>query len=101
MAVTRTVQGTYQVEFPLGKVIYHSTHALGFLRIAPHSLALVEFVSAVGDGGRVAIVSHEAKEIARTKDTYTSLERVAWSPSGDEVRFAGTIEQGCADSIQA
>ncbi len=101
MAVIRAVQGAYQVEFPVGKVIYRSTHPLGFLRIAPsaNSLALIEFISAAGDGGRVVIVGHDAKEIARTKEIYTSLEGVAWSPSGDEAWFAGTIEQGWADSI--
>jgi len=45
MAVIRQVGGKYRVEFPHGKVLYESTHPLGYLRIAPHgnAVAFVEF----------------------------------------------------------
>jgi hypothetical protein len=46
MAVIRQVGGKYRVEFPHGKVLYESTHPLGYLRIAPHNNA-VAFVDLV------------------------------------------------------
>lgn len=101
MAAVRLVQGQYQVEFPLGKIIYRSNHPLAFLRIAPDrkSLALIELFTAVGDGGWLLVIGRDGKQIFRTKEVANSNEGVAWSPNGNEVWVAATYENGWADTI--
>jgi serine/threonine protein kinase len=101
MAVLRALRGRYQIEFPLGKTIYESTHPLGYLRLSPNgkSIAFAEFVTADGDGGKVVVIDAAGKEILRSHDPYNSLEGIAWSPSTQEVWVAGTFDQGWADAV--
>jgi eukaryotic-like serine/threonine-protein kinase len=100
MAVIRQVEGRYRVEFPLGKVIYESDHALGYLRVAPggNAVAFAEFLAVDGDAGWAVAVRRDRKELLRSP-LYVSLEGVAWAPSGNEVWTAATLTQGWADAI--
>lgn len=102
MAVIRQVGGKYRVEFPLGKVLYESDRALGYLRIAPrgNAVAFAEFLAVDGDAGWAVAVDRNAKELIRSK-LFVSLEGVAWPPSGDEVWAAATQTKGWADAIHA
>jgi hypothetical protein len=102
MAVIRQAGGKYRVEFPRGKVLYESYHALGYLRIAPDrkSVAFAEFVAADGDAGWVIAVDRSAKEVIHS-EVYVSVEGLAWPPSGDEVWVAATTTEGWADAIHA
>jgi eukaryotic-like serine/threonine-protein kinase len=89
MAVIRQVGGKYRVEFPYGKVLYESTHPLGYLRIAPHdhAVAFGQFTSVDGDAGWVVSV------------TFVSLEGLAWAPSGKEVWTGATLTEGWANEV--
>ena len=100
MAVVRRAAGKYHVEFPRGKTIYEGGHALGNLRISPDAktIAFTEFFSLDGDGGWVVVVDRNGKELVRSKD-FTSLEGLAWPPSGREVWVAGTRTSGWADAV--
>lgn len=100
MAVIRQVEGKYRVEFPLGKVLFESDHALGYLRVAPggKAVAFAEFLAVDGDAGWVVAVDRDKKEIERSP-LYISVEGVAWAPSGDEVWTAATQTEGWADAI--
>lgn len=102
MAVIRQVGGKYRVEFPLGKVLYESDRALGYLRIAPrgNAVAFAEFEAVDGDAGWVVAVDRNGKELIRSK-TFISVEGVAWPPSGEEVWAAATETEGWANAIYA
>ena len=71
------------------------------MRISPDSsaLAIIEFVTAAGNGGNVVILDRNGKELTRTRVTNNSTEGLAWSPSGAEIWYAGAIEQGWSDTI--
>jgi len=88
------------VEFPRGTTLYEGGHALGYLRISPdaNAVAFTEFFGLDGDGGKVVIVDSHGKELLRSKDL-TSIEGLAWSPSGKEVWVAATRTAGWADAI--
>ncbi len=100
MAVLRQVAGKYRVEFPRGKVLYESDHALGYLRIAPRGIAVAfgEFIAVDGDAGWVVAIDRSGKKFIRSP-LFVSLEGVAWAPSGEEVWAAATETQGWADAI--
>jgi hypothetical protein len=102
MAVIRQAGGKYRVEFPRGKVLYESYHALGYLRIAPDSksVAFAEFVAADGDAGWIIAVDRSGKELIHS-EVYISVEGLAWPPSGAEVWASATTTEGWADAIHA
>ncbi len=102
MAVIRMVAGKYRVEFPRGKVVFESEHPLGCLRISPsaNAVAFAEFDSTDGDGGWAVAVDRNGKELLRSQNL-TSVEGVAWPPSGKEVWVGATMESGWADAIHA
>jgi hypothetical protein len=100
MAVILQLAGKYRVEFPRGKMLYESTHPLGYLRIAPHSdaVAFGEFSSVDGDAGWVVAVDRSGKQLLRSV-TFVSLEGVAWAPSGDEIWAGATRTEGWANEV--
>jgi eukaryotic-like serine/threonine-protein kinase len=100
MAVIRQVEGKYRVEFPLGKVLFESDHALGYLRVAPggKAVAFTEFLAVDGDAGWVVAIDRDKKELLRSP-LYISVEGLAWAPSGDEVWTTATQTEGWADAI--
>jgi len=100
MALILQVAGKYRVEFPRGKMLYESTHPLGYLRIAPHSNAVAfgEFSSVDGDAGWVLAVDRNGKQLLRSM-TFVSVEGVAWAPSGDEVWAGATRTEGWANEV--
>jgi serine/threonine protein kinase len=102
MAVIRQVAGKYRVEFPRGTVIYESEHPLGYLRISPraNSVAFAEFTSTDGDAGWAVVVDRSGKELTRST-VFTSVEGLAWSPSGEEIWVGATFNAGWADAIHA
>ena len=102
MAVIRQVAGKYRVEFPRGKVIYESDHPLGYLRISPRgdAVAFGEFLGPDGDGGHVVVLDPSGKELLRSA-ALTSLEGMAWPPSGEEVWVGETMSVGWSDAIHA
>jgi tRNA A-37 threonylcarbamoyl transferase component Bud32 len=100
MALILQVAGKYRVEFPRGKMLYESTHPLGYLRIAPrgNAVAFGEFSSVDGDAGWVLAVDRNGKQLLRSP-TFVSVEGVAWAPSGDEVWAGATRTEGWANEV--
>jgi len=100
MAVIRQVGGKYRVEFPQGKVLYESTHPLGYLRIATHNNAVAfgQFTSVDGDAGWFVAVDRDGKQLLRSV-TFISLEGLAWAPSGKEVWAGATLTEGWANEV--
>lgn len=100
MALILQVEGKYRVEFPRGKMLYESTHPLGYLRIAPDSnaVAFAQFSSVDGDAGWVVAVDRDGKQLLRSA-TFISLEGLAWAPSGKEVWAGATLTEGWANEV--
>jgi hypothetical protein len=100
LAAIRQVGGKFQVEFPLGKVIYQSASWLDFLRISPHgdAVAFVAYSGWAADAGGVVILNRGGSEIARS-ETFISVEGLAWAPRDNEVWFGATPNLGWANTI--
>jgi hypothetical protein len=103
MAVVRDLGGRFQVEWPLGNVLYQSNHWLDSVRISPRAdkIAFVEYPTNSGDLGWVNIMDRNGKQLARTPELFISVEGIAWPPDGKEVWFSGSLAQGWADTIFA
>lgn len=102
MAAVREVAGHFQVEFPLGKVIYSSEIWINFLRISPrgNAVAFIQYGTG-GDAGWAMILDRDGKEIARSPKRFPSVEGLAWAPSGKEVWFGATRSHSWANAIHA
>ncbi len=90
------VSGTRdRLEYPIGKVLYESSGALGWVRVSPRGdrVALFEHPSGFDDRGFVITVDRSGKQTVLAGE-YGSLEGLAWSRTGDEVIFTGGSTYG-------
>jgi Tol biopolymer transport system component len=87
-AVSRVVDGKYQVEFPIGKVVYETTGWVSHVSVSPDGLQLAFLDQPVvgDDRGSVSIVDAAGKKQALPVQC-ESTQGLAWSPSGKEVWF--------------
>ena len=88
------------LEFPPGKLIYQPRGWVSHVRFSPSGefLAVADHVPA-GDDGRVVILDTHGQSKARSS-YYSSVEGLAWVPSGKEVWFSA-VPAGSARSIYA
>ncbi len=92
--------GVVSLEYPAGTVIYTPRAWVSHVRFSPNGelLAVADHISS-GDDGRVVIVDTHGNRKA-SSSFYTSVEGLAWTPSGKEVWFSA-IPAGSARSIYA
>ena len=84
-----------RLEFPSGKVLYEATNGhISFPRVSPDGKRIAFFDHPLwgDDQGFVAVVDLAGKKRILTK-RFASLRGLAWSPSGDEIWFAGAAGQ--------
>jgi eukaryotic-like serine/threonine-protein kinase len=93
-------RGGGQLELPSGNVIYSPIGWVSHVRFSPNGefLAIGDHVPG-GDDGRVVIVDAHGKPKA-SSSFYSSVEGLAWAPSGNEVWFSA-VPAGSARSIYA
>src|SRR3954467_1881932 len=89
-----------QLEFPSGNVIYSPKGWVSHVRFSPNGalLAIGDHVPG-GDDGRVVIIDAQGNSKA-SSSYYSSVEGLAWAPSGKEVWFSA-VPAGSARSIYA
>jgi serine/threonine protein kinase len=91
VAVARFEGGRYQLEYPIGRVLYKTTGYISDVRVSPRG-DLVAFADhpALGDNaGTVAVVDSSGQR--RTlSPPQSGILGLAWEPSGKEVWFSGT-----------
>jgi serine/threonine protein kinase/Tol biopolymer transport system component len=98
--IRRSPRGGARLEFPVDKVIYEPQGWVSHVRFSPSGdfLAVADHVPG-GDDGRVVIVDRNGTRKA-TSSFYSSVEGLAWAPSGKEVWFSA-VPAGAARSIYA
>ena len=89
-----------RLEFPPGNVIYEPAGWTSHVRFSPNGelLAIADHISG-GDDGRVVIIDAHGNH-KTSSSFYSSVEGLAWSPSGKEVWFSA-VPAGSARSIYA
>ncbi|HVR38509.1 MAG TPA: hypothetical protein VMU84_05385, partial [Thermoanaerobaculia bacterium] len=88
LAVIRVVGGKHRVEFPIGSVLYDTTHSLRDVRVSPDGtkVAFVEQIS--GENFIEVIEKSGPSPIAR--GWARGATGIAWSPDGKEIWITGT-----------
>ena len=104
MAIVRIDLRTthWHLEYPVGHVLVDTINWISDPRIAPDgkSVAFADHEYPGGDDrGSVAVVDLEGHE-RKLSSSWTSIEGIEWSPSGDEVWFAGA-DSGAANQLRA
>ena len=101
LVVSHYVNGRYQLEFPIGNVVYATSGWISHVRVSPdgQSVAFLDHPNFGDDRGSAAIVDRAGKMRALSR-VFESTQGLAWSPSGAEVWYTGTT-QGGLRSIEA
>jgi serine/threonine protein kinase/Tol biopolymer transport system component len=101
-AVTREHpgEGFTALEYPPDHIIYRPKGWVSHVRFSPSGeyLAVADHVAS-GDDGRIVIVDKQGNRKA-SSSYYSSVEGLAWAPSGKEVWFSA-VPAGSARSIYA
>ncbi|HYM09403.1 MAG TPA: hypothetical protein VEU62_01655, partial [Bryobacterales bacterium] len=88
LAVVQVLGARWRIEFPIGKVIYETDHAISHLRLSPKGdlLAFIDHPLPPDDTGFVAVVDLAGHERLLTP-RYNSAQGLAWTPSGGEIWY--------------
>jgi eukaryotic-like serine/threonine-protein kinase len=89
LAVIRFVNGRFQVEFPVGKVLYETVVLLRHPRVSPRGDA-VAFL----EGGQIKLVNSQGQQ--QTLASVDFPTGLAWTPNGTEVWFTAVSGSGSA-----
>jgi len=91
LAVTRSVNGKFRLEYPLGKVLYETNGFVSEPRFSRSGdrIAFLDHPLFGDDRGVVAVVDLQGKRTVLT-DEFTSEQGLAWSASGKEVWFTAS-----------
>jgi eukaryotic-like serine/threonine-protein kinase len=95
LAVVHVVEGEYQLEYPIGKVLYRKpTGWIGSIRVSPKGdmIAFHDHPVVGRNGGSVMVVDLSG-QLKTLSDDWRALRGLAWHPTGDEVWFAGSRDK--------
>jgi serine/threonine protein kinase len=91
LAIVRVVEGEYQLEYPVGKVLYKKpTGWIRKIRVSPKGDMIAFFDHTVigSNGGSVMVVDLNG-QLRTLADGWRALRSLAWYPTGHEVWFSG------------
>jgi serine/threonine protein kinase len=90
LAVIRELQGRFQLEYPIGKVLCQADGWMSHLRIAPDGkyIAFLDHPLLGDDAGYVSVVDSSGKK-QRLGDKWGSVQGLAWTPDGHEIWSTG------------
>lgn len=94
----RNADGIWCLESPPGQIIYQPQGWVSHVRFSPRGdfIAVADHVAG-GDDGRLVIIDSHGNHKA-SSSFYSSVEGLAWTPSGKEVWFSA-VPSGSARSI--
>ena len=92
MAIVRIDGDHYQLEFPVGKVLFQSIGYISNPRISPDgkSVAFLDHPQPGDDRGAVELIDSGGKRRVLTEQWMGGIDGLAWSPKGDEIWFTAS-----------
>ena len=88
LAVSHFVNGRYQLEFPIGNIVYETTGWISHVAVSPDGgrVAFQDQPLLGDDRGGISVVDRAGKKQSLPVDC-ESTQGIGWSPSGHEVWF--------------
>ncbi|MEP6922214.1 MAG: WD40 repeat domain-containing serine/threonine protein kinase [bacterium] len=82
-------EGQYQLEYPIGTVLYKAAGNIGDLSVAPQG-DLVAFVDqpVLGDASGSVLVVNRNGQVTTLSSGWKSVGGIAWTPTGEEIWFS-------------
>jgi hypothetical protein len=101
LAIVREADGVRRLEFPPGTTLYETRGHIRYPRFSPsgNRIAFLDHATFTDDRGSVAVVDLQGNH-ETVSEVWPSLQRLAWSPSGDEVWFAPLGTQFVAVTLE-
>ena len=89
LAAVRAANGRFQLEYPVGKVLYQAAGWITHPRVSPRGdrIAFLDHPTLGEDDGSVAIVDLSGHKTVLSSD-WKNLKGLAWQPDGDELWFS-------------
>lgn len=92
LAVVHFDEGKFRLEYPIGNVLYSSDTVLSTPRFSPDGRHIAFFNHPIkGDDRGSVMVTDIGANTRVLSENWTSLGGLAWSPTGDEIWFAGAL----------
>jgi Tol biopolymer transport system component len=90
MAVVRSVEGRFRLEYPIGKVLYETDGWITYPRFSPKGdrIAFLDHPTLGENYGAVSLVDLSGHKTTLSSE-WKQLKGLAWSPAGNEVWFSG------------
>ena len=88
LAIVRVNEGQFQLEYPIGTVLYKATGRIAHIRVSPKGdmVAFIDQPNLVDFNGSVMAVDRNGQKKILSSG-WKSTAGVAWSPTGEEVWF--------------
>jgi Tol biopolymer transport system component len=95
LAVSRRVGGHFQLEYPIGKVLYENSGYIDYVRFSRDGkrIAFMDHPLFGDDRGSVGVTDLEG-HVRKLTDEWPTQQGLAWSPDGREVWFTAAGDQG-------
>jgi len=92
LAVTRQVGRQYQLEFPIGKVLYRTNGYISHIRFSPRGdrIAFMDHPVFLDNSGFVCVLDLAGNRKMLTPE-WSGEMGIAWSPNGNEIWFAAGL----------
>ncbi|MGE5244265.1 MAG: protein kinase domain-containing protein [Betaproteobacteria bacterium] len=99
--VSHYIGRRYQLEFPIGTPVYETAGYVSDPRVSPDGtrVAFVDHPILGDDRGTVDLVDRQG-HVTKLTSEYSSLQGLAWTPSGAEIWFTGA-DEGSARALEA
>ena len=94
IAVTHDVGTKYQLEYPIGKVLYETTGYISDIKFSHRGdkIAFMDHPIAQDDRGYISVIDLSGKKKVLTPE-YSSERGLAWSPDDQELWFGAVDEE--------
>jgi DNA-binding winged helix-turn-helix (wHTH) protein len=94
LALVRAVNGSSQLEFPPGKVLYRTAGSLSGVRFSPaaDAIAFIEHPVRHDDSGGLKLLSLRGGPVQSLSDDWVSITGLAWHPKRCEIWFSAARE---------
>ena len=89
LAIIRVVEGVFQLEYPINKVLYKASGFIDHLRVSPKGdrVAFIDHPILDDPSGSIVVVDLSGNQKILSAGWQTA-KGLAWSPKGDEVWFS-------------